>query len=387
MTPHLLVAISSHGFGHLAQVAPVINAYEQAAASTATPNFKLTIRSSLPKHQIGWRVNRHFDLDAASDDFGMVMHDALRVDLVQSLRQYAALHLQWEAQVHQLATHLSHLKVSAVLADAPYLTLAAAHAAKIPSMAICSLNWADILERCVEQEPQALAEANISGAHFAQILQQMRDAYRSAQTILSPEPAMESTCLAAISIDPIAPAWAVANRAALLRFVKNSVGSSGPDAEDCWLVLTSMGGIDLPLHPEKWPTHVLGRRVVYLMDPASAGPWEHTVATDLTQFEFQSMMASCDLVLTKPGYGMFVETRACGKPMLYLSRAAWPESQCLIDWAQANSHATELSINQLISGRFADELAGLLQRPLLKPKQFNGAQMAATHLARLLSAP
>jgi len=106
MTSHLLVAISSHGYGHLAQVSPVINALQDLAAHALVPAFDLTIRSSLPRDQIARRINRSFHLDPGSDDFGMVMRDALRVDLVASLTRYEQLHDNWEQHVDDLGRHL-----------------------------------------------------------------------------------------------------------------------------------------------------------------------------------------------------------------------------------------------------------------------------------------
>lgn len=384
MTSHLLAAISSHGFGHLAQIAPVINALQHLATRTTLPTFDLSIRSHLPEQQIAWRIHRPFDLDPGSDDFGMVMHDALRVDLIQSLQRYAVLHTHWDAEVQRLATHLQALNVSHVLVDAPYLTLAAAKAANIPSAAICSLNWADILERCVAKSPQALGQANVSSSRLTQILQQMRDAYASASVVLRPEPAIDTTGFSTVTVEPLADKPPMANRSGLLAFARETAGNHLADQTDCWLVLTSMGGIALPLHPEHWPTECLGRPVVYLMDPTVAGNDRHTVGFDLDRFGFSDMMASCDLVLTKPGYGMFVESRTCGKPMLYIARDDWPESACLEAWAASHTHATKLSLQQVATGDFEVALAAMLQAPDLAPVSFAGADTAAKTLAEHL---
>jgi UDP-N-acetylglucosamine:LPS N-acetylglucosamine transferase len=104
----------------------------------------------------------------------------------------------------------------------------------------------------------------------------------------------------------------------------------------------------------------------------------HVVALDFEEMGFGKLMASCDLVLTKPGYGMFVEARACCKPMLYLARDDWPESQCLEQWARLHAHAVKLTADQLAHGRFSAELERLLSMPALEPMVFNGARQAAS---------
>jgi len=392
MTPHLLVAISSHGYGHLSQIAPVINALRVMSDQTLVPGFELTIRSSLPPSQIARRVTYDFTLDAGSDDFGMVMHDALHVDLVQSLRQYAMLHTNWPLAVNRLADHLTSLGVTGVVADAPYLTLAAAQAAGIPCVGVCSLNWADILEQCVARQPGALRAADVSPYTLAHILQQIRQAYACAQVIVRPEPALETSQLQTLTIDPIAPATGTANRDGLLRLIEaqfkvqhetdlhNAMLADKP----CWIVLTSMGGIDLPLDPRLWPTQCLGRRVVYLMaNESTAGPPDcpHIIPMDFEGIGFDELMASCDLVLTKPGYGMFVEARTCCKPILYLARDDWPESPCLEQWASTHAHAVKLSSEQLTQGRFRTELEQLLTLPTQPHVIFDGARQAAHLIA------
>lgn len=384
MPRNLLVAISSHGFGHLAQVAPVINALQRFDSRVPKPSFDLTIRASLPEHQIAWRILYPFKLDRGSDDFGMVMHDALRVDLAQSLRQYAALHQNWDREVQRLADHLQQLGVTHLLANAPYLTLAAAHAASIPSAAICSLNWADILERCVAASPDALAQAGMSNVMLERVLRQMRDAYATAKLIVRPEPSIETTGFKTVTTEPLAEIAPKADRLGLVKFVRQASGAYLAGHEDFWLVLTSMGGIALPLDPENWPTSCLGKKVIYLMDPAMAGRCPHTVGFDLEQMSFAQMMASCDAVLTKPGYGMFVESRASGKPMLYIARDDWPESECLELWANTHAQASKLSLEQVCSGSFGEQLSDLLGLKRQSPLHFQGAQTAAALIVKHL---
>lgn len=386
MSLHLLVAISSHGFGHLAQVAPVINALGDMESAKEIPGFELTVRSSLPERQIGWRIKHPFNLDSGSDDFGMVMRDALTVDMTQSLRRYALLHQNWSSAVDRLAAHLQSLNVSHLLADTPYLTLAAAQSSGIPAAAICSLNWADILEQCARLAPEALKEAGLSGSFLKRILQQMRDAYASAAIVIRPEPAIETTGFTTVSTEPLADKPPAADRSRLLDFVRQATGNYLSGKRDCWLVLASMGGIALPLNPESWPTECLGRKVIYLMDPGLARQCPHAVGFELERVGFADMMASSDLVLTKPGYGMFVESRACGKPVLYIGRDDWPESACLEQWIDEQSQARKLSLAQVVTGTFEHEMAQVLQSHRVQRVDFSGARTAARLIASKLFA-
>ena len=383
MNPHLLVAISSHGYGHLAQVSPAINALQDLSCATDTAPFELTVRSALPHEQIARRIHRPFDLDIGSDDFGMVMHDALRVDLIQSLQRYDALHRHWDDEVNRLAAHLCAQHVSAVLADAPYLTLAAAQAAGIPAVAICSLNWADILERCVAQDPSALQQANLSGARFQTILADMQAAYASAAIMLQPEPAIKTTRFTTQTIEPVVQTPPPPARKHLISAIGQQIHVDRL-ADEPLIVLTSMGGIALPLDPRQWPTTCRTRPVIYIIAGHQTPACPHVVSIDIERHGFSHLLASCDAVLTKPGYGMFVESRACGKPMLYIDRDTWPESQCLEDWAAHHTHAIKLSRQQLVDGDFAAELDELMGLPALDRLTFKGAEQAAQAIAGVL---
>lgn len=387
---HLLVAISSHGFGHLAQVAPVIHALSSNDRSTTAPAFDLTVRSALSAQQIATRVQRSFEVDAGTDDFGMIMRDALHIDLPASLAKYAQTHRHWDALIEERARHLTRLNVNALLADAPYLTLAAAKAANIPCAAICSLNWADILERCVKLDKSALKAANVSSATLDRILQQMRDAYGAADLVLRPTPAIDTTGFDYIDVGPIVDKPEPPDRDALLSFVREqtgiayAAGAAATPGDSPWLVLASMGGIGLTMDTAHWPTQWAGRPIVYLVDKALLCGQAHTVALDVKRLSFQATLAACDLVLTKPGYGMFVEAAAHGKPLLFLSRNEWPESECLIQWVRQQLPCHQITLDAAARGNFTRELSDLLSCGLKPPRAFHGATEAANYLDQWL---
>ena len=376
MSKHIVAAISSHGLGHLAQIAPIINAMYRQSVAGQRPAFTLQVRAQLSQDVLRERIEAPFTCCGTSDDFGMVMHDALRVNLTQSLATYAKLHQHWSEHTERVASELASHQAQALIADTPYLTVAAAKALGIPSVAICSLNWADILHECVRQCPGALEDAGLSHTRFEQIIDQIHNAYASADLILQPAPAMPSRRLPVKAIDPLMQAPQEADRAALLTSIAQHTGRHY-QAQDVWIVLTSMGGLDLPLNPGNWPRHAYGRELIYLMPAAMAGAWPHTAPFALESMSFAHMMASCDLVLTKPGYGMFVEATACAKPIVLLARPQWPESRYLIQWLDQHNRALEITDQQMASGEFAWALEHLLRTTPGVPKRFDGANQAA----------
>lgn len=352
-----LVAVSSHGFGHLSQVTPVINAADQIIRDHDLDPVQWIVRTTINPDQVQSRIRPCVTIDPGSDDFGMVMIDALRVDLPASLSRYAQLHNDWERYVDHVAHHLNELAVDTVLADVPYLTLAGAARAAIPSLAICSLNWADILLSCVSRDPGALRQAGISTRAFDQILVQIRDAYNSAQVFLQPTPSMAMTMLNnALQIGPVCEPAQGVGRDALQQLARQH-GFTQPG----WFVLVSMGGIPTPLDLSAWPAHCLGKPVYYLVAPDQVGQHIHGISTQSTGLSFANLFASCDLLIGKPGYGTFVEAACCAIPIIYVERPEWAESTALTDWIHVHGQAMAITFPELASERLAQCMSDLLR--------------------------
>ena len=142
--PHLLLAVSAHGYGHLAQCAPVVNALR-----ARLPALRLTIRSGLPRAYLASRIRGRFAHQARSDDFGVCNRGGLEVDLEATAARYRDLHRDWPQHLAEVARELRTAAPDLLLADIPYLTLAAAQSAGIPRLALCSLTWAEIYHNLV----------------------------------------------------------------------------------------------------------------------------------------------------------------------------------------------------------------------------------------------
>lgn len=136
---HLLVDISNHGFGHLAQTAPVLNALQ-----ARFPNLRLTLRSGLPGTLLRQHIAGTFTHIEQASDFGLCMHTAVDVDVPSSIQQYQDFHAHWDAHLSAYVRQLQQWRPDLLLANISYLALAAAQQARIPALAMSSLNWMDI---------------------------------------------------------------------------------------------------------------------------------------------------------------------------------------------------------------------------------------------------
>ena len=358
--PHLYVALSGHGFGHLAQTAPVLNALRQRH-----PAIRLTVQSLLPEPVLRGRIAGEFAVVAGAADFGMVMVDALDVKLADSLAAYRAFHGEWEARLDWQESVLRQTTPDLLLADIPYLSLAAAARLAIPALALCSLNWADILQGYGADAPD-----------LAALRAPMLTAYNSAMAFLQPAPSMPMPDLRnARSIGPIADL----GRDRRLE-IDRRLGLHGDET----LVLMGLGGVNLRPPLEAWPALA---DVCWLIPPdwgqvdrPDVRSW--TVLTD--DCSMVDLIRSCDVLFTKPGYGAFAEAACNATRVLYVGRDDWPEEPWLSRWLTEHGNALKIDRRQLAAGDLAEPLRALLAQPAKPPVAPSGTIEAAAWLERAL---
>lgn len=356
--PHLLVYISGHGFGHLAQVAPVLNRLSQSL-----PDLRLTICSKVPLRQLKSRIHPGFTYIDEAVDFGMVMANALDVLPEPSLAMYREFHDDWPGRVTHESRRITQLAPDIVLSNVAYLPLAAAKRAGITCIALSSLNWADIFAAYCGGMPGV-----------AQILEQMRQAYADADMFMRIAPAMPMPDLANLcSLGPIA---------GMGQNHRPQINAKlGLDASEK-LVLVSMGGMAMRLPMERWQSIPNVRWIVQ-------ADWQVTRADVITmeslQMDFVDVLASSDALLCKPGYGSFAEAACNGVPLLYVAREDWPEEPYLIAWLETHGLCHKVSREQSATGEFAEELQALLAHPKPPPVEPAGIAQASDYLLQRLT--
>lgn len=356
--PHLLVCISGHGFGHVAQTAPVLNALAQLV-----PNLRLTVRSSVPLAHLRSRITPEFHHIAEAADPGMEMVSALEVDAECSFRAYADFHNNWEVRVAEEAKWIGALAPDVVLSNVAYLPLAAAGRLGLPAIAMCSLNWADIFGYFC---------GSLQGA--AEIHAQIQQAYLQADAFLRLSPAMPMAWLPHIrTLAPVAQP-----RPSARAHINKRLGLGLQQK----LVLVSMGGVAMRLPVQSWPRIA---DILWLVPESWGVQREDCISMEATGLDFSDLLASCDAMLTKPGYGSFVEAACAGIPLMYVRREAWPEQEALIGWLKQYGLCAELQAGQLQTGEFAEVLQQLLGQTRPHPVLPTGTQEAAHYLKTRLA--
>ena len=306
----IIFDISTHGLGHLGQVAPVIQ--ELIARNSG---LHVIVRSSHPAPVVRRFIGLPIDLDMPPPEATLVMRDPTNVDAVASGAAYHKLHARWHDNLEREAARLAARTPTALIADVPYLSLAAAKRLGIPAIALCSLNWLDLYKTYCAHADDAV-----------DIMHTIESAYRSADIFLQPQPHMPMTELPnRRSIGPIAR---------LGRRRSGEIRSALGIPQNVKIVLVTFGGIQSRSQLQL-PTMA---GVHWLLPPDYSTTGLHATNVSQIDMSFIDLLASSDAVVTKVGYCTFVEAACNGLGLVSAPRDDWPESEHLIEWAKQNGN-------------------------------------------------
>lgn len=317
-------AITPHGFGHAAVMLAVLEALDQQAAIDVT--FLTTIPEALLRTRWGrpCRVVVH----GATTDFGMLMTSSTGIRVAESLTAYVQAHARWDAVVAEDAAVLVESAPDVVVSCISYATLAAAQKLAIPNIGLGPFTWREILS-AYDDHSSAVAA----------VLATMKQVYGAADAMIATTPAIAMDLPNLRTVGPV-------GRPGRCRRVELGLD------EGERVALVALGGIaeDLP----RWPK-VTGWR--WLMpDEISMG--------------VSDAIASVDAVITKPGYGTFVEAACAGAPLLYRDRPDWPETVGMVRWLSGHVPCLGVDAETFSTGRLENHLHMLMQArrgPLARP--------------------
>lgn len=365
MKNNIVVYITGHGYGHLSQTIEVL-----IALYKKPPNIQFQIITSISEGMVNTRLANKIPTskvsyisDESGVDMGVPMVDAMQVDREKTVIAYKEIHNNWEHYVSLEEQRLIELKPAMVLCNVGYIPLQAAANLNIPAVALCSLDWASTWQVFGSRDDEGKA-----------ILNQMIEAYRSAKIFCKltphlPMPFLDNT----ISV-PFIVRQGVSKR--------QLIDQSFPQCLGKKLILISMGGMDANINFGQWQKN---EQVVYVVTGSNALPCGFIHADDFG-LDFSDVIASVDIVLTKTGYGMVVESAVNQIPLFYVARKDWPEHEVMVNWAKDNNQVLEVDREDFERGLTMDKIEALMSLPA-KNKVFNiglGADVCADHIMLLM---
>ena len=359
--PSIWCAISGHGYGHAAQVVPVLN-----ALGVLVPGLTAILRTTVPASFFRDRLTIQWTLSPAQQDIGCIQKGPLRIDIDATWAAHRRFHETWETRLSNEVAAMQEVSPTLVIADTPYLAIEAGSRAEIATVALANFTWDLVLkEYChISDKPQQ------------QLIQCIRSSYAKARLALRITPAPKIDAFSdIIDIGPIAnPALPERDRLA-------SILTLTPDERT---VLVGFGGIPLTSLPLEQMEQLHPYR--FLIDgPAPAG-YYRIHSTETLPFSFKTLLASVDVIMTKPGYGTIVEAVALQQPIVFVRRYNFADEPPLVDYLERYGRGVQLSIDDFVQGRWEPALQQALTKPVpsIPPPPSTGAADAAAILAKSL---
>jgi hypothetical protein len=361
--PVIWCAISAHGLGHAAQVVPVLN-----ELGRLIPGLKAILRTQVPQWFFRNRLTIEWTAQPVQQDVGCIQQGPLWIDVAATWNAHAHFHEQWEQRVHEEVLAIAAAQPTLVLSDISYLAIEAGVRARVPTVGLGNLSWDQVLK------PLACPDE----AWHYEMIRHIQRAYAQATMMLRPAPGLPMEAFPTIlDIGPLSspPAAVPLN---LRESLRETIGASSTDT----LVLVAFGGIAL----DGLPFTVLDQLEGYHFIVSGAVPdrCARVHAASTLPYGFPILLASADVILTKPGYSTVVEAVTLGKPVVYVRRHNFADEPALVDYLHRYGRGVELARTDCFAGRWhkALETARRLPPPATPPPAPTGAGEAATWLAQ-----
>lgn len=360
--PIIWCAISGHGYGHAAQVVPVLNALR-----SLVPDLRIILRTTVPTTYFQDRLIGQWEYQDIQQDVGCIQDGPLTVDVPATWAAYRQFHATWDKRLAVEVAAIQQSQPDLILSDTSYLALAAGAKAGLPTIAMASLTWDEILDpyRAPGDPLQRELVANI------------RQAYAQADLALRIEPGLSMPAFRRIqNIGPIA---------SLFSSQRETIRTRLRVTPQEHLVLVGFGGI--PLHDLPWKQMNALSSFRFIVDGPVESRCSRIVSLRDLPFRFSTVLVSVDAVMTKPGYGTVVECVTNQIPLVYVRRYNFADEAPLVDYIARYGRGIELAADDFHSGTWqrALEEALALPIPVASPPLPTGADEAARLLAPFLA--
>ena len=320
---NIAVYISGHGFGHLAQMAPVLNRIYQIK-----PDCSFLLRCSLPESEIRSRLNFQFQLDSCPVDVGVIQKNAVEEDRQASIE----LMQEWIGQIDELIQQeiesLADFNPTIIISNISPLAFPAARALGIPNIALATLDWHSIYSYWLDEDDE--------------IIKKLADAYAQCDLLLTPPMAMHKPVFTTQQQIPL-----IASRA---NKVINPVAS---DRRKKALLL--FGGCGNP--PYDLQTLANMPDWLFLIPDAPDDAPENVQTIHFNaNLRPVDLMPFVDVVLCKPGYGVLSECWSTDTPIVWVERPDFPEFPMLKEWLEKSFPSRGMSRTDFQHGHWHQAL-------------------------------
>ncbi|HMP73769.1 MAG TPA: hypothetical protein PKE55_10960 [Kiritimatiellia bacterium] len=330
--------ITAHGYGHGVRSCDILR-----ALLGQRPDLEVVVVTDLPRSFLENRIGAPgWTLRRGRFDVGMVQVDSIRVDLSATARDLELLLAAWPNWIEQEMRWMDEDEVALVVADIPAVPLVAAVRSGRPALAVGNFGWDWIYDSLRDRDPAFARAADVFGDAYAQT------------SLLLRLPFAEPMAAFPRRVDlPLVSTPGISRRDELAR-------RTGANPEKIWVLLS--------FSTLEWDASALGEVMslhhveFFTVLPLSwTGPNLHPV--DRRDVSYSDVMASVDVVITKPGYGVLSECAVNEKPIVYTEREDFAEYPVLVDAIHRHHRHVYLPGRDLYAGRLGAALEQLRSAP------------------------
>ncbi|RPH77338.1 MAG: hypothetical protein EHM80_12710 [Nitrospiraceae bacterium] len=329
------------------------------------PGVTAILRTTVPASFFQGRLTIPWELSPVQQDIGCIQDGPLKIDIKATWEAHQRFHDTWDIRLSSEADDMHTASPALVIADTPYLAIEAGSRAQIPTVALASFTWDLVLKDYYYA----------SDLSQQRLIQSIRKSYAKADMALRITPAPKIDAFPnMIDISPIAsPNSPERDRLA------SALALTAKERS----VLVGFGGIPLTSLPLEQMERLHHYR--FLIDGPVPPGYSRIHSIETLPLSFKTLLASVDVIMTKPGYGTIVEAVALQQPVVYVRRYNFADEPPLVDYLHHYGRGVELSIDDFLNGRWELALRKVIELPMpTAHPPTTGATDAAKLLAELL---
>ena len=351
--------ITAHGYGHGARSCDVLRALH-----CIVPEQPVIVTTDLPREFLDSRLKdcTNITFRAGAFDVGLVQKDSIRADLFQTLEKLEELNANWEKLITQERLFIQHENIGLV----PAIPLAAAQRSGISNIAIGNFSWDWIYE--------AYAKTDFQWEYF---VEKFREVYEQTDLLLRLPFAPPMEQFPKIKDVPLLASPGQPRREEI-----RDLGFGILDSADKSWILLSFTSLDLDFQALDNIRELSGEYEFFCVEPLEfPGSCIHSVSRNAVAFA--DILASCDIVISKPGFGLVSECIVNNKPLIYSDRGDFAEYPYLVEGIEKYLKNVHIPSADLYAGNFFQSLEKI--KTATEPKGFigrSGAEMVAEELLR-----
>ncbi len=353
--------ITAHGYGHGTRSCDVLHALHRIA-----PEQPVVVTTDLPHDFLNSRLAGCDNLTFRSGafDVGLVQKDSIQIDLFHTLEKLETLYNREEELIVQEQNFFRENNVGLVVADIPAIPLAAAQRSNLHNIAIGNFSWDWIYE--------AYAKTDFHWEHF---VEKFRTIYEQTDLLLRLPFAPPMEQFPTRKDIPLLATPGVARRDEI-RNLKPEIQENKP-----W-VLLSFTSLDLDFQALENIRNLSADHEFFCVEPLHyKRSCIHSI--DRNKVCFADILASMDIVISKPGFGLVSECIVNNKPLIYSDRGDFAEYPYLVEGIEKYLRNVHLPSEKLYTGDFFQWLEKIKSAPE-PPEQIEtgGAERIASELLR-----